>query len=80
MQKLRPGAAILRGGVVKLKANLVNEALKILNAKIGTHTGENICKHVVSNIDTLAQHFITLFLGELQLTFKVILVPEKPEN
>lgn len=52
---------------MKLKANLVNEALKkILNAKIGTHTGENICKHVVSNIDTLAQHFITLYLSELQ--------------
>lgn len=27
---------------MKLKANLVNEALKILNAKIGEHTGEKI--------------------------------------
>lgn len=51
---------------MKLKANLVNEALKTLNAKIGGHTGENKCKHVVSNIDTLAQHFIILYLSELQ--------------
>lgn len=51
---------------MKLKANLVNEALKISNAKIGIHTGENICKHVASNIHTLAQHFITLYLSALQ--------------
>lgn len=51
---------------MKLKENLVNEALKIIECQNrGTHRGENIYKHMVSNIHTLAQHFITLYLSEL---------------